>query len=197
MTHLFILLIQFKLKMSKLVERVDKQEELKKKVSSIVKSVEEESEDLKVVTFMEYTTPPEEVKPKVISFSKVLPLLRTIAESNNIEEGVAKIMFYSKSTGRNRGLTPTMMPGFQLVMPGKTTKPHSHNMASIYLVVKGKGYSLIDGKKYDWNEGDVFVVPANAVHSHTNTGTNDAVLFDVTDSGLLESLGILEFREQE
>ncbi len=183
--------------MSKLVERKDKQEELRESVSSLVKEVEEESEDLKVVTFMEYTAPPEEVKPKVISFTKVLPILQTIAENNDVEEGVAKIMFLSKSTGRNRGLTPTMMPGFQLVKPGRSTKPHSHNMASIYLVVKGKGYSEIDGRKYHWEQGDVFVVPANAVHSHTNTGREDAVLFDVTDSGLLESLGILEFREQE
>ncbi len=183
--------------MSKLVERVDRQEELKERVGSLIKEVESNSDDLKVVTFMEYTTPPEEVKPKVISFSKVLPILQMIANNNKIEEGVAKVMFLSKSTGRNRGLTPTMMPGFQLVRPGRSTKPHSHNMASIYLVVKGEGYSEIDGKRYDWREGDVFVVPANAVHSHTNTGSNDAILFDVTDSGLLESLGILEFREQE
>lgn len=42
----------------------------------------------------------------------------------------------------------------------------------------------------------MFVVPANAVHSHTNTGETEAILFDVTDSGLLENMGILEFKEK-
>jgi gentisate 1,2-dioxygenase len=106
-------------------------------------------------------------------------------------------MFYSPSTERSRGLTLTMMAGFQYIEPGVATKPHSHNMASIYLVVKGKGYSIIDGKKYYWEEGDIFVVPANAVHSHVNTSNEEVVLFDVTVSGLLENLGILEFKEED
>lgn len=89
-----------------------------------------------------------------------------------------------------------MMAGFQYIKPGTSTKPHSHNMASIYLVVRGQGYSEIDGEIYSWSSGDVFVVPANAVHSHTNTGNEDVVLFDVTDSGLLENMGILEFKEE-
>lgn len=154
-----------------------------------------EQDDLKVVTFMEYTNPPEKVKPKLIKFEKVLPLLERIAESGKIQNGVAKIMFFSPSTCRNRGLTPTMMAGFQLIKPGIATKPHSHNMASIYLVFRGRGYSVIGKEKIEWKAGDVFVVPANEIHYHVNTGDDDCILFDVTDSGLLESLGILEFRE--
>lgn len=179
--------------MEKLLEREDKQEELTKNIKNLINEMEKE--DLKVVTFMEYTSPPEQVKPKVIKFNIALQLLRLISEEGKIEKGVAKIMFYSPSTGRSRGLTPTMMAGFQYIRQGMATKPHSHNMASIYLVVKGKGYSVIDGEKYEWEEGDIFVVPANAIHSHVNNGDEEVVLFDVTDSGLLENLGILEFRE--
>ncbi|WP_338600419.1 cupin domain-containing protein [Sulfolobus tengchongensis] len=175
------------------LKRVDKQEELKKEVMELAKQIEQD--DLKVVTFMEYTTPPEKIKPKVIKFEKVLPLLEKIAELGKIEKGVAKIMFYSPSTARNRGLTPTMMAGFQLLKPGASTKPHSHNMASIYFVFKGKGYSVIGNERIEWKAGDVFVVPANDIHYHVNTGDEDSILFDVTDSGLIESLGILEFRE--
>lgn len=181
--------------MGSLLERVDRQEELTRNIKNLIKEIEQD--DLKVVTFMEYTTSPEKVKPKVIKFNKVLQLLRLIAEEGKIQKGVAKVMFYSPSTGRSRGLTPAMMAGFQYIKPGVATKPHSHNMASIYIVVKGRGYSVIDGEKYYWEEGDVFVVPANAVHSHVNTGDEEAVLFDVTDSGLLENLGILEFKEEE
>jgi gentisate 1,2-dioxygenase len=181
--------------MSKVLEREDRQAKFLSELQALVKEIENSTEDLKVVAFMEYTAPPETVKPKVIKFSKVLELLRKLAERNDVQEGVSKVMFYSPTTGRSRGLTPSMMAGFQYIKPGVATKPHSHNMASIYLVVKGKGYSIIDGKRYDWEQGDVFVVPANAVHSHVNAGEEEAILFDVTDSGLLENLGILEFKE--
>ena len=184
--------------MSRVVERIDKQSEIiREEIKNLVKEIEGNAEDLKVVAFMEHTNPPETVKPKVIKFSQVIKLLRLLAEDNPIERGVAKVMFYSPSTGRSRGLTPTMMPGFQYLKPGVSTKPHSHNMASVYLVVKGKGYSVVGGKKLEWEEGDVFVVPANMVHYHVNTSNDEAILFDVTDSGLLENLGILEFKEYE
>jgi gentisate 1,2-dioxygenase len=35
------------------------------------------------------------------------------------------------------------------------------------------------------------------VHYHVNTSNDEAILFDVTDSGLLENLGILEFKEYD
>ncbi|ABP96134.1 Cupin 2, conserved barrel domain protein [Metallosphaera sedula] len=181
--------------MSKLLVRKDLQSELKRDVSDIVKEIE--GDDLKVVVFMENTEPAPKVKPKVIRFGPTLTLLEKLAERGQVEPGVAKVMFFSPSTGRSRGLTPNMMAGFQYIKPGVSTKPHSHNMASIYLVVRGRGYSEIDGEIFHWNEGDVFVVPANAVHSHTNTGETEAILFDVTDSGLLENMGILEFKEKE
>ncbi|NON62571.1 cupin domain-containing protein [Acidianus sp. RZ1] len=179
--------------MTKTIEREDKQVEYLKDIKSLIKEIEED--DLKVVAFMEDTTPPADVKPKVIRFKRTLHLLKAIAAEGKVQKGVAKIMFYSPSTGRSKGLTPTMMAGLQYIEPKTETKPHSHNMASIYLVVKGIGYSVIDGEKYYWEQGDIFVIPANAVHSHVNTGSEEAVLFDVTDSPLLENMGILEFKE--
>lgn len=175
------------------LKREDRQEELKSPVRSLLKELEDD--DLRVAVFMENTAPPDTARPRVIKSRPVVSLLKEVARTNKLEPGVAKVMFVSRSTGNSRSLTPTMGVGFQLVEPGKTTKPHYHNMASVYLVVKGKGYSVIDGKRYDWEEGDVFVVPANAEHSHTNTGEVEALLFDVTDSGLLENLGILSFTE--
>ncbi|AAY80936.1 cupin domain-containing protein [Sulfolobus acidocaldarius] len=183
--------------MPKDIQRIDKQSEIiTDKIKNVIREIEQSDEDLKVVAFMEHTSPPETIKPKIIKFHKVLELLRLLADDNPIEKGVAKVMFQSPTTGRAKGLTPTMMAGFQYLKPGSKTQPHSHNMASIYLVVRGKGYSIIGGKKVEWENGDVFVVPANLPHYHVNTSDTESILFDVTDSGLLESLGILEFKEE-
>jgi gentisate 1,2-dioxygenase len=45
---------------------------------------------------------------------------------------------------------------------------HAHTEAMLY-VLEGRGYSLIDGTRYDWEEGDaVHVPPRMTVHEHFN-----------------------------
>ena len=38
----------------------------------------------------------------------------------------------------------------------------------LYQVSKGSGHSAINGKRFDWNERDIFCVPSWAFHEHAN-----------------------------
>ena len=50
---------------------------------------------------------------------------------------------------------------------------------------------MIDGQKFDWTEGDIFCLPIWASHKHLNPSpTEDAILFSMNDSPVLQSLGI-------
>ena len=45
-------------------------------------------------------------------------------------------------------------------------------------MAKGSGYSIIEGRRYDWTERDIFCVPSWAMHEHVNLSSNDdACLF--------------------
>ncbi|MCI0895975.1 MAG: cupin domain-containing protein [Chloroflexi bacterium] len=100
-------------------------------------------------------------------------------------------------TNPNTGgpVMPTMACHIQLLRPGESTKAHRHTSSTIYHVVEGEGFSVVDGQRLDWENKDVFCVPGWAFHEHANaSATEPAVLFSFTDAPVLRSLSLL--REQ-
>jgi hypothetical protein len=53
---------------------------------------------------------------------------------------------------------------------------------------QGGGHSIIAGQRFDWVEGDTFVVPSWAWHEHASAG-GEAVLFSFTDRPVVEAFG--------
>ncbi|NYE24619.1 cupin domain-containing protein [Pigmentiphaga litoralis] len=90
---------------------------------------------------------------------------------------------------------PTIGASMQLLRPGEATKAHRHTGSVIYQVAKGKGYSIINGKRFDWAERDIFCVPSWMFHEHANlSSTDDAVLFSFNDFPVMHSLSL--YREE-
>jgi gentisate 1,2-dioxygenase len=88
-------------------------------------------------------------------------------------------------------IMPTMGAGIQLLRTGERTKAHRHTGCSIYQVAKGSGYSIVDGKRLDWEAKDIFCVPSWALHEHANLSNDDsAVLFSFNDFPVMRSLGL-------
>jgi gentisate 1,2-dioxygenase len=90
---------------------------------------------------------------------------------------------------------PTMSCGIQLLRKGETTQTHRHNSSTVYHAFRGSGVTVIDGKKYEWEQGDCFVVPLWSWHSHQNRSKDDeAILFSMNDQPMLEALKL--YREE-
>ncbi|CUI52145.1 cupin domain-containing protein [Achromobacter kerstersii] len=90
---------------------------------------------------------------------------------------------------------PTIGASMQLLRPGEHTKAHRHTGSFLYQVAKGSGFSIIDGKRYDWTERDIFCVPSWAIHEHVNLSSNDdACLFCFNDLPVMRSLAL--YREE-
>lgn len=69
-------------------------------------------------------------------------------------------------------------------------KAHRHVMSSIYLVIKGQGETIVDGIQFQWERGDIFVVPPWTWHEHTQRGPDETILFSINDQPVLEALGL-------
>ena len=90
---------------------------------------------------------------------------------------------------------PTLGAGIQLLRPGEHTQAHRHTGCAIYQVAKGEGFSIVAGKRFDWQERDIFCVPSWAWHEHANeSATQDACLFNFNDLPVMRSLGL--YREE-
>src|SRR3990172_5569729 len=59
---------------------------------------------------------------------------------------------------------------------GWNTGMHYQGEEAIY-ITKGKGCSVIDGKRYDWEEDSCLFIPFGVVHQHFNLGGDTARYF--------------------
>ncbi|HLH23881.1 MAG TPA: cupin domain-containing protein [Chloroflexota bacterium] len=57
---------------------------------------------------------------------------------------------------------------------GWHTGKHTHGEEGIY-ILKGQGFSVINGQRFDWKEGSALHIPYRAEHQHFNTGDEPAV----------------------
>jgi gentisate 1,2-dioxygenase len=89
---------------------------------------------------------------------------------------------------------PTMSCRVQMIRKGEKLKPRRVTGSSVFHVVQGKGRSVIEGKTFDWEKGDIIALPSWAQHAHSNAGSEDAILFSISDRPVLETLGF--YREQ-
>lgn len=95
----------------------------------------------------------------------------------------------------NGPVMQTLGASMQMLRPGEATKAHRHTGSYLYQVCKGSGHSIINGKRFDWTERDIFCVPSWAWHEHVNgSDSEDACLFCLNDLPVMRALGL--YREE-
>lgn len=84
----------------------------------------------------------------------------------------------------------------QLLPPKFSGKAHRHVHSSVYHVFKGQGYTVMNGVRFDWSEGDFFVIPPWTWHEHVNiSGTAEAYLFSTNDLPIMEAFDFERIEE--
>ena len=81
---------------------------------------------------------------------------------------------------------PTM--GARLERIKGSTKPIRHTGSAIYQVASGHGWSEIGEERFEWEEKDVFVVPAWTRYRHGASA--EAVLFSFNDFPAMRALSL-------
>jgi len=100
--------------------------------------------------------------------------------------------YVAPATGQS--LLPTIGCYIQMLRPGVRTQTHRQTSSSVYLVFEGSGFTVIDGVRFDWHQGDVLVVAPWAAHAHGNESGAPAILFSIQDVPLLKLLSL--YREE-
>ena len=116
-------------------------------------------------------------------------------------EGDAAAEGFSKSRGHP--VYPVRVPARNLSFsvgyldPEAKTSNHRHAYESLIYVLEGEGYSIIEGARVEWREGDALYVPPWAWHQHVAAATGPARYLTGTNLPLLQSLGQTVLREEE
>jgi gentisate 1,2-dioxygenase len=89
---------------------------------------------------------------------------------------------------------PTIGCRVQLIRKGEKLKPFRVAASSVFCVRQGRGRSVIGGKAFEWEKGDIVAVPSWSQQEHAATGAEDAIVFSISDRPVLEALGL--YREE-
>ena len=97
-----------------------------------------------------------------------------------------KVRYINPQTG-DHAMT-TMAAHLQFLAKGMTTAPYRATDGVVFIVVEGKGRTVVGSTVLEWEPHDVFVVPSWKWHRH-ETDT-EAVLFSYSDRAAQEKLGL-------
>ena len=93
--------------------------------------------------------------------------------------------------------SPTISMNVGVVVAGGTSGNHRHYYESLIYIIKGKGYSVVEGNKVEWESGDIIYAPPWSWHQHFNTDPdNEARYVAFTNAPLLQNVGGIAKREE-
>jgi gentisate 1,2-dioxygenase len=98
----------------------------------------------------------------------------------------AHVRYADPVTGRD--IMPTLRAEMHRVLAGHRTATVRTAGSGIWVVYRGSGATVIDGRRFRWGAGDMFVTPSWAAVDHEADG--DADLFYLSDAPVLAALGL-------
>lgn len=90
--------------------------------------------------------------------------------------------------------TPNLLANFIHINPNETLKTDAVATSQLFYVIRGQGKTQMKHGTIEWKTGDLFTLPAvpDAIH----TASEDTAIYWVTDSPLLEYLGVAPIKER-
>jgi gentisate 1,2-dioxygenase len=104
-------------------------------------------------------------------------------------------LLYNPRTGHTNGTTSSFFATMCVRPKSIVDHPHRHSAAAINYYFSGKGFSIVEGKKYFWKAGDLMLsAPGWAVHNHAALD-EDVYELTIQDSPLNIWMGSLLWQE--
>jgi gentisate 1,2-dioxygenase len=105
----------------------------------------------------------------------------------------AAVRYADPATGRD--VLPTMRAELHRVLAGHRTPTARTTGSGIWVVYRGSGATVADGRRFRWAAGDMFVTPSWAAVDHE--AADDADLFLLSDWPALAALGLARRQQAE
>jgi gentisate 1,2-dioxygenase len=84
--------------------------------------------------------------------------------------------------------SPALLASFLRIISGERLRTAPNATSQLYYVLRGRGFSVVNGSVVRWSKGDFVTLPAASVSTHH--AEQDAALYWVTDEPLMRYLGV-------
>jgi gentisate 1,2-dioxygenase len=119
------------------------------------------------------------------------PALRMLAKSPTAYDRFDGYLLEYRNPLTGGPTMTTIQCAVQLLPAKVETDAHRHTSTVMYHVFRGRGTTEIGEKRFDWQQGDTFVVPLWYSHRHLNSSSfDDAILFSMSDAPALKALDL-------
>jgi gentisate 1,2-dioxygenase len=136
-----------------------------------------------------------EVRPLHWPWEKVRAELDKLRDLGKSYVGRRLYLMYDPATGRTNGTTHTFFATITIRPANIVDRPHRHVSAAVNYYFQGRGYSTVEGKRYEWEAGDLMLsAPSWAIHNHASKD-EDVYELTIQDQPLHLALGSLLWHE--
>ncbi len=134
-------------------------------------------------------------KPLHFPWKKVKQELDKLTALGKSYVGRRLYLLYNPATGHTNGTTNNFFATMCVRPRNIVDQPHRHTAAAINYYFSGRGYSIVEGKKYSWKAGDLMLsAPGWAIHNHASL-EEDVYELTIQDSPLNIWMGSLIWQE--
>ncbi len=81
----------------------------------------------------------------------------------------------------------------QEIPPGSHSGKQKHQGGRVHYVWEGKGYTVVDGVKHEWEQGDLIMIPVKpdgVVFQHFNTDEDNPAVLLASEPNWYDALGV-------
>ena len=138
-------------------------------------------------------------KPCVYNKKFIQENLQNLSNPKNNRKGILLSNLDTEKIGVNT-ITPTMWSLYNELPPNTKQRPHRHNSVALDLCIScsdseniytlvgdelDENGNIVNPKKVNWKQGEMFITPPGLWHSHHNDGGTYAYILPIQDAGLL------------
>ena len=136
-----------------------------------------------------------DVKPLHWPWQRVKAELDKLRDLGKSYAGRRLYLMYDPATGRTNGTTHTFFATITVRPKNIVDRPHRHVSAAVNYYFHGRGYSTVEGKRYEWEAGDLMLsAPGWAIHNHASKD-EDVYELTIQDQPMHLALGSLLWHE--
>lgn len=84
------------------------------------------------------------------------------------ERGEDSRAWWRLAPGDDPFLSQSLQVHFVQLPPHGSNGGHGHQNEAAFYILEGRGYEIHDGRRYDWEQGDLVLVHTDSVHQHFN-----------------------------
>jgi gentisate 1,2-dioxygenase len=143
------------------------------------------------------STPRPGMLPAHYKASDIKSFLERIGREIKLEAGGVRRTLRLSNPGQY-WTAPTFGASIQYILPGEVATAHRHTASALRFIMEGEGAdTIVDGEKYQMNEGDLVFTPGWSWHDHAHNGDKPMIWLDVLDIPLVRSLEAVFFEGSE